>query len=259
MKNVGRVLSLTSIGVWVLLCGCRAQNARETREIDGSGIIVKYRASQITDALIELQCEIVNNGAEDIWIIDGSPDVPDPTGANQRNAGIYLDEDDRTLVVAGNIGRLGQGGEWAHTIARRTECHTYTFHILRASRRRTGRCEPRSGYRTGSLAVRGSAPNPRGLPLFTNSMIGKQEDRTGTGLSSRQPGRLFVVPCHWPKAINLRRTTASGAHAARQASATACRAAQDGERRGFRGHAGGVLSSYRDSIRFLPLSPRDGS
>jgi hypothetical protein len=118
MENVGRVLALTSIGVWVLLCGCRAENAHETRKINGSGIIVKYTASQITDARIELHCEIANTGAEDVWIIDGSPDVPDPNGVNQGNAGIYLDGDDRTLVVSESIGRLGQGETWAHTMAR---------------------------------------------------------------------------------------------------------------------------------------------
>ncbi len=52
--------------------------------------------------------------------------------------------------------------------------------------------------------------NPRGLSLFTNSMIGAQEENTGVAPSPRRSRRLLLLPCYWPEAENLPRTTVSG-------------------------------------------------
>ena len=70
-------------------------------------------------------------------------------------------------------------------------------------------------------------PDPRGLPLFTNTMVGVQEEGTGVARSPRLSRRLLLPPCYWPKAANLPRTTASGAPGSHQVSTAPCRAAQD--------------------------------
>jgi hypothetical protein len=38
-------------------------------------------------------------------------------------------------------------------------------------------------------------PDPRGLPLFTNGMIGAQEEGTGVALSPRRSRRLLLLSC----------------------------------------------------------------
>ena len=64
------------------------------------------------------------------------------------------------------------------------------------------------GLRT-STTVRGSPPNPQGLPLFANSMTHQSEAATAA-LSPLRPGYPVLLSCYWPKAQNLPRTIASG-------------------------------------------------
>jgi hypothetical protein len=121
-----------------------------------------------------------------------------------------------------------------------------------------------TGNSSARLLPRGSR---RGLKtrekrsVTPSSMIGEQEDRTGTGLSSRLPGRRLMVPCYWPKAINRPPTTASGVPGPRPAVGS-----PPAEPRGASGAGGNSADTPevffrpgRDLFRFLPWSSRDES
>ena len=104
MQNLEKAIVLAGAYVVILLSGCQTHNACVRQKTTTPGVVIKPGALQITSTMIELRCEITNNTDEDIWIHDTTRDIPDPNGTGYVNAGVFVDDDDRTLIIGSRIG-----------------------------------------------------------------------------------------------------------------------------------------------------------
>jgi hypothetical protein len=107
MQSPGKMLVSMSVCAFVLLGGCRLQQdicERQEPNQPSSNLLIKPDSLRITNTMIELRCEIRNNTSEDIWVYEAVPDVLDQSGMGLVNATVFVDKDDRTLIVNGRIG-----------------------------------------------------------------------------------------------------------------------------------------------------------
>lgn len=125
MENLGKILVLVGVCVPILFGRVEAQDATNRQGRDGTAVFVKFGAFRITNTIIELRCEVINCTGGDIWVCDD----PHSIAANETNAAVFVDKDDRTLVVAKRIGLSCWEQVWANVRA--------TYSRLRAGENRS--------------------------------------------------------------------------------------------------------------------------
>lgn len=98
-----------------------------------SEVSIRFGSLRVTNAMVEMRCEIVNGCEQDIWIYDDSP--YDVNGARGTNAALYTDKEGQTILIFRGINLPLHGfstGSVAGTYARLRagESRPYVFLVV---------------------------------------------------------------------------------------------------------------------------------